>query len=197
MTDTELWRLVDDQRARTAEMFASLARHQWAAPSLCDGWTVREVGAHLTLQSMGLGRTLRVALRHPGTINRVIDASSRSAAARLTTDEIVERLRRLVGVHRPNAFTSVDEALVDAVVHTLDVTEPLGIDAATSDAAVHAVLDRLAGYHRTGRTAVFRPVATDDRRFVASDLSWSWGSGSTVEAPGTTLLLVLSGRRPS
>ena len=197
MDERELWDLIDDLRATTAELFATLPAPQWDTPSLCDGWTVREVAAHLTLQSMGPVRTLRLALRHPGPVNHVIDACARSSAARLTRREIVDRLRALVGVHRPNAFTTVDETLVDAVVHLLDAAEPLGVSVDIDERAKSATLDRLAFYHRTGRTAVFHDVTTAGILFVADDLDWSWGSGRSVAASATELLLVLSGRRRS
>ncbi|ALG86742.1 hypothetical protein ACH46_08885 [Gordonia phthalatica] len=195
MNHTEMWGLIDTQRASAAEIFASLTDDQWSVTSLCDGWSVREVGAHLTLQSMGLGRTVRLALRHPGSINHVIDASARAEAAGLTTREIVDRLGLLVGVHRANPFTTVDDTLVDAVVHTFDATEPLGITVDLPERTALAVLDRLADYHRRGKTAVFHDVHVSGSRFVANDLCWSWGSGATVEATTTDLILTLSGRR--
>lgn len=40
--------LITAERRRVADLLAGLDDEQWAAPSLCDGWTVREVGAHLT-----------------------------------------------------------------------------------------------------------------------------------------------------
>ena len=52
LTATEadaLWAGIDDQRSRTAALLEGLAPEQWDHPSLCDGWTVRHVAAHLTM----------------------------------------------------------------------------------------------------------------------------------------------------
>ena len=43
MTALELAR---DERLAFADFLAGLTPEQWAAPSLCAGWTVRDVAAH-------------------------------------------------------------------------------------------------------------------------------------------------------
>ena len=45
-----VWGAIDDQRTRTADLLEQLTAEQWDHPSLCQGWTVRHVAAHLTLQ---------------------------------------------------------------------------------------------------------------------------------------------------
>src|SRR5687767_11621744 len=37
------------ERTELADMLAGLSPHQWDAPSLCAGWRVREVMAHITM----------------------------------------------------------------------------------------------------------------------------------------------------
>ena len=55
---------IDDQRARTAGLLEGLSTEQWDHPSLCDGWTVRHVAAHLTLQQQ---RSVTVRASSPAT----------------------------------------------------------------------------------------------------------------------------------
>ena len=45
-----VWDAIDGQRARTADLLVQLTAEQWDHPSLCRGWSVRHVAAHLTLQ---------------------------------------------------------------------------------------------------------------------------------------------------
>src|SRR5947208_3217407 len=40
--------MIVDERRRAAELLAGLSAAQLSAPSLCEGWTVHEVAAHLT-----------------------------------------------------------------------------------------------------------------------------------------------------
>jgi len=191
----DIWLMVDRQRASVADLFAGLDDEQWRRQSLCAGWTVRDVGAHLTLQGQPAIKAIGMALRHLGPLNRVIERSAQAAARTLTTDQIVERQRALIGRHVPNAFLTVGEALVDIVVHGLDVAVPLGLDLEIPDETVVATLDRLASYRGTSKAKVFGPVVAD--RFRATDVDWSFGTGDqAVQLPARDLLLTLSGRTP-
>ena len=80
MDSNQLWAAIDDQRRRTADLLATLTDDQWDHPSLCEGWTVRHVAAHLTLQQERVGDALLFMARHPSllrrpTMNRVIHGS--------------------------------------------------------------------------------------------------------------------------
>ena len=48
MNPDRIWSFVDAQRAEIAGLLDTLDDQQWMAPSLCDGWRVRDVAAHLT-----------------------------------------------------------------------------------------------------------------------------------------------------
>ena len=131
-TDTpdQLWAAIDDQRTRTADLLATLTAAQWAEPSLCEGWTVRDVAAHLTLQQETIGSILAFTLRHPGVLsadlNHTIKQSALSLAAELPTDEFIRRIRAMVGSRRHNSFVTPLETLTDALVHSQDIAIPLG-----------------------------------------------------------------------
>src|SRR5690349_21972608 len=49
MTDDELQPLVAAQFLGLAELLDGLPPARWETPSLCEGWRVREVVAHLTM----------------------------------------------------------------------------------------------------------------------------------------------------
>jgi len=71
----------------------------------------------------------------------------------------VRRLERaLIGNHRPNAFVTPNETLVDIVVHGLDVAVPLGIDIEVPDATALRVIELLQGYRGTSKQKVFGPI---------------------------------------
>ncbi len=55
---------VSDERRRLADSVADLTDEQWATPSLCAAWTVRDVIAHLTVTTrLTVPRPLRAAVR--------------------------------------------------------------------------------------------------------------------------------------
>ena len=81
MNDAEVWTVIDVQRGRTADLLEQLSDEEWRQPSLCQGWTVRDVAAHLTLQQIGLRAGMVLAITHPrglGNVNRMINISARS-----------------------------------------------------------------------------------------------------------------------
>ncbi len=48
ITTTDIWPTVHAERAALAADLAGLTDAQWDAPSLCTGWSVRDVLAHLS-----------------------------------------------------------------------------------------------------------------------------------------------------
>ena len=53
MDRDQIWQTIDAQRRNVADLLEDLSENQWRWPSLCAGWTVRDVAAHLTLQQIG------------------------------------------------------------------------------------------------------------------------------------------------
>ena len=56
MGDKRIWGYIDEQRADLADFLDTLTPEQWETPSLCRGWTVRDVAAHVTQSTMSWGR---------------------------------------------------------------------------------------------------------------------------------------------
>ncbi len=62
-----VYRIATANRLLAADMFAALTPGQWRTPSLCAGWTVREVAAHL-LEALETGvGTLKLLVSKPAT----------------------------------------------------------------------------------------------------------------------------------
>src|SRR6478609_1287606 len=99
MDDDEVWAAIDLQRARTADLLDQLSDEEWRQPSLCQGWTVRDVAAHLTLQQIDLGAGMVLAITHPrglGSVNRMIHDCARSRAE-APVDELIAQIRAMIG----------------------------------------------------------------------------------------------------
>ena len=48
MEKTEIWPVIHSEREALATDLGALGQDQWASPSLCSTWTVRDVLAHMT-----------------------------------------------------------------------------------------------------------------------------------------------------
>jgi uncharacterized protein (TIGR03083 family) len=191
-TDTgPVWAAVDDQRRALCAELDGLTEEEWRLPSLCAGWTVRDVAAHLTLQQVGLLEGLGMVARSPGGMDSVIRAAARRRAA-LPTGELVERVRATVGSRRRNVGLTCRETLIDAVVHGQDVTVPLGRPLPVPAEAARLALERV---WQRGRLWPFRARRRSaGLRLVATDTGWTAGDGPEVTGPTLALLLVLTGR---
>ncbi|WP_107773952.1 maleylpyruvate isomerase family mycothiol-dependent enzyme [Nocardioides sediminis] len=193
MNDDELWAAIDVQRLRTVDVLEALTPREWERPSLCAGWTVRDVAAHLTLQQLTLGSALRGALRHPGSVNHVINATARDRAS-LPTDRIVAEIRGTVGSRRHNVGLTPHETLIDIVVHGQDIAVPTGHPLEVPPEVAATAASRVWADRGTRKAKVFTALPSDGLRLAATDTDWSVGEGPEVRGPVLALLLLLTGR---
>lgn len=194
MDDAEVWAAVDRRRRCVAELLSGLGPAQWDTPSLCDGWRIRDVAAHLTMPLLTIRQTALLAIRHPGGTNRLIKEGSIELAGRYDTSELIDRIERLVGHHRAFPGLTCRESLIDAVGHTLDMAVPLGIDVVIPAGEVAEAADRVVASFGTRNAKVFRAMPLRSFRLCATDHAWSTGDGPQVTGTMTDLFLLLTGR---
>jgi uncharacterized protein (TIGR03083 family) len=188
----QVWRVIDAQRTSLADLLEGLSGDQWRQPSLCTGWTVRDVAAHLTLQQLGLGGVIAMMAQWRGSIDRTIHHVACRRAAALPTERIVAEIRGMVGSRRHTVGVTYLEILTDNLVHAQDIAVPLGRrhDMPAEAAAVAA--NRVLAMRWPPPLPSARKVA--GFRLAATDTPWSAGAGPEVRGPMSALLLVCAGR---
>lgn len=161
----------------------------WDAPSLCAGWLARHVVAHVTMPVRLTPQDYGAELAAAGGDFTVLSDTVAARDAALPAADLLGQLRspELHAWEPPGGGTA--GALAHAVIHSLDVTIPLGRPPVAPAEAVTAVLHGLAA--RDG--AVFG-VDLRDVRLEDTDTGWSLGGGTVVRADGGSLLALLSGR---
>jgi uncharacterized protein (TIGR03083 family) len=185
-----VWTAVDAERLSLAALLEDLDDDEWETPSLCTGWRVREVAAHLTQAHASVWAATRGIIRARGDFNRMIDTLARERAATLPAAEYPALLRAMAGSRKKAPGVSALEPLIDLLVHGQDIAIPLGRDRVMPLAAAHLSIERVWPNlfpFRAGRR--FARIA-----FTATDCSWSGGEGTPVEGPISAILLVLTGR---
>lgn len=205
MTSTEadaLWGWIDDQRARTAVVLEGLTPQQWEHPSLCTGWTVRHVAAHLTMQRQRLRDAAEFIARHPHmlrhlTLNATIYHSAVMQAQELTTPELIQRIRDGIGSRRHNAFVTPLETLTDILVHSQDIAIPLGLEMTMEPAPTAVAATRRWESRGTWMASVNHELPLEGYRFSATDVEWTRGHGLEVAGPIGAILLLVTGRSAS
>lgn len=61
MDDSALFEETIRQRTGLVEVLGGLSEAEWDKPSLCAGWRIREVVAHITMPYRHSGRTILIA----------------------------------------------------------------------------------------------------------------------------------------
>ncbi len=178
------------ERAELADFLSQLRPEDWDRESLCAGWRIRDVLAHVvSYEELDKGQLVQRAVKGRFSPDR-INALGVAESVKRGPEELVGFLRAHL---RPTGITAArggGVGLVDAVIHHQDVRRPLR-------AARTIPPERLAFALR------FSVVAPPLRgfwhargvRLVATDVDWSWGRGPEARGPGEAVLMALTGRR--
>ena len=182
--------MITNRRRTLADQLDGLSEVQWATPSPCDAWTVRDVVGHIVMPfTHSTPKVLAGVVRARGNWDRFSERTARQNAQRSTGE--------LVGLLRDNAENpwappggGLIGALTDLTVHSLDIARPCGLDAALDQATAVAVLDNLV------QPKALKAFGVDlsGLRLEATDMAWSHGNGKTVEATAVDLILAITGR---
>jgi uncharacterized protein (TIGR03083 family) len=187
----ELRAAVRAERSDLARLLAGLEPRLWDAPTLCDGWRVREVVAHITVPfRSSLAGTLAELVKARGNVNRMADRRARRDAAALTPAALVETLRDNAGHPWTPPGGGPHGALSHDVIHGLDITVALDLPRRVPPERVGLVLAGLRP-----RNVAFFGADLDGIALQATDLDWSYGTEAPLRAAAQDLLLVLCGRR--
>ena len=179
------------ERTELADVLDGLSAEQWDAPSLCEGWRVREVMAHITMAfRYSLPQVLLGMVRARGSFHRMADRAARRDAAVLTSAELAQCLRDNVNhAWKPPGGGYVG-ALSHDLIHGLDITVALGLDRQPPPERVAMVLGSL-----NANQVSYFGVDLDGVKLQANDLDWSYGEGQPLTGRAQDLLLVVCGRK--
>jgi uncharacterized protein (TIGR03083 family) len=193
---SDLSQLVRTERLALIEFLETIGPHEWATPSLCGEWTVQDVAAHLAWAPVLNPLRLMVPLAKSGfRINKASAEMTKSWALR-GPEEIVAQLRSNVAAGAKPPGVPEIAALVDAVIHAIDIRRPLNSQRAIPAEAFAEV----AGFSIGAKWPMTVSVGGSARKrlngvqLVAEDYDWSYGQGAEVRATGDAVLRILNGR---
>jgi uncharacterized protein (TIGR03083 family) len=191
MRHDEVWRHIHAERSALAETLNGLDDAQWQHDSLCTGWTVKDVAAHvISTPAIGWREIGSMGLRNLGRgYNQIIFHEVKRMGQRPVEDILADYETYAGSTHHVPTTTSI-EPLVDALVHHQDIVRPLGIRHRMAPDAAAVAADRVRKLSfLMGSTRLVRSV-----RMVATDADWVRGRGPTIEGPMQELLMLCSGR---
>jgi uncharacterized protein (TIGR03083 family) len=191
MAADDLMPLIAAERRAFGGVLAALPDAAWDAPSLCDGWRVREVVAHMTMPfRFSPPRFVGELLRSRGNFTRMADRVARRDA-RAPIGTLLDGWRTNVDTRWKPPGGGFEGALTHDVVHGLDITVALGIEHPVSERALRIVLDNAT----SPRSLQHFGRDLTGTRLEADDLDWSFGDGEPLRGAARHLLMVLVDRR--
>ena len=186
----DVWPAVLAERAALITFLEKLEDEQWDEPSLCPGWSVHDVVAHV----INTAKTTRLNFVTTFIAARFdFDRQNAKGVARergATPAETLERLRAVEG-RTTTPPASLDTRLVEAVIHGEDIRRPLGVQGDYPAAAIEQALR-----YQVKTTVSFGggKEHAAGLKLVADDADFAIGDGPEVTGPALALLLAVSGR---
>ncbi|GAB3608743.1 maleylpyruvate isomerase family mycothiol-dependent enzyme [Humibacter ginsengiterrae] len=184
-----------------AGILEGLEPDEWGSQSLCDRWTVRDVTGHIVWRvgssySEMISTVLPMLTLSGMSLDSLTEAVSRQEAEATSPDELVRRLRRIAALRLAGLGRTGMTDLVETVVHTYDIVQPLGIPIEVEPDATRRIALRglmLASGDRREVVATHTLYATDAGWAIGPGRS---GKGRIIEGSAQGIVLYLFGRRP-
>lgn len=190
VNDADLQPAVAATYLALADVLAELSDASWDMPSLCEGWRVREVVAHVTMPARLTPAQFGAEMAESGGDFAKLSERVARRDATLPRQSLLSDLRgEALHTWAPPVGGHAG-ALNHAVIHGLDITTALDRPRSCADPVMGRVLDDLTA---GGMHAHF-DVDLDGLRLTADDLPWSYGSGSPISSTAADLALLVCGR---
>jgi uncharacterized protein (TIGR03083 family) len=185
----DIWPVVHAERRALAADLADLTEEQWRTPSLCAGWSVLDVLAHMVSTA-----TLTPPAFVAGQVGSGL-SFGRFTSRRIAAERAGGPAATLAAFRSVETSTSAPPGpttswLGETLVHAEDIRRALGIRHGYPVDAVRQVAEFYAGSN----------VLIGGRRRVegvtlqATDTDWSHGSGPVASGPVLALMLATTGR---
>jgi len=188
----DIRKMIAAERGALAAVLADLPPARWDSPTLCDGWRVREVVAHITMPFRYPGPRFMLELaRSRGRFSVMSDRVARRDAGLLSPTELTAALRDNVQHPWKPPGGGYLGALNHDVIHGLDITVALGIDRRIPADTMHELMANIT----TAKALRYFGVDLTGISLQATDLDWTYGSGAPLLGSAQDLALVLCGRK--
>jgi uncharacterized protein (TIGR03083 family) len=187
----DTWQMISAERASLADALAGLPEDAWDRPSLCDGWTVRQVAGHLIATAEMTPPRFFLKMLGSGFNFQSMAAKDIAAVTTgRTASDLVTRYRSRVDARSapPGPATSW---LGETIVHGEDIFRALGTYRDHPTAHLVAVAD----FYKGSNLLIGAKNRIDGVTLRATDAEWRHGSGPEASGPMVALVLAMTGRK--
>jgi uncharacterized protein (TIGR03083 family) len=190
MKSDGIWKHIHAERAQLAETLSGLSAEQWASPSWCRGWAVRDTVGHV----VGAAEQTPANF-YKGDARRRLQVPCLQRAGCQTSGRPQPRR-----AHSSAAGADIDDQspacpvmamLGEVVVHGEDIRRPLGLVHRSREAALVALADSW----KKSNLLIGAKRRVAGLRLRATDANWVHGDGPEVTGPLSSLVLAMTGRK--
>jgi len=187
---SDVWPTIHAERKALAADLDGLAKEQWDTPSLCDGWSVRDVVAHMTAATKLSAPKFFTKLVGSGfSFERVQNKGIAAERGSSPADTLARFKAQIDSKGRPPG--PVETILGETIVHAEDIRRPLGEGHAYPTDAVVAVAD----FFKKSNLIIGSKKRIAGLTLQATDVDWRHGDGPVVEGPVLDLVVAMTGRK--
>jgi uncharacterized protein (TIGR03083 family) len=184
------WPLIRAERVALIADLEALTDVQWSTASLCAGWTVRDVLAHMTMTAKMtpvrfVGKLAGSGFRFNAMTARGV-ADEQGATPADTLAGFKAQLDHTTAPPGP-----LDAMVAEIVIHGQDIRRPLGIAHTYEPEALTIVGD----FVTRGNLLLGGKRRSSGLTLTATDVDWSRGAGPEVRGPLPSIIVALTGRK--
>jgi uncharacterized protein (TIGR03083 family) len=187
----DAWQMIEAERAGLVDALAALPDAAWAEPSLCPGWSVRDVVGHMTATASLTPPRFMVALLASGfQFNAMSAKAIKETTAGRSNAELLELFRSRVRARTAPPGPTVSW-LGETIVHGEDIFRALG---GYRDHPIDRVL-AVADFYKGSNLLIGAKRRIGGLTLAATDADWRHGEGPLVSGPAIALVLAMTGRK--
>jgi uncharacterized protein (TIGR03083 family) len=186
----DTWPTVHAERKALAADLRELSTEDWARPSLCGDWTVRDVLAHMTSAAkltppVFFGRMIGSGF----SFDKVQEKGVAAQRGDTPADTLANFESVLTSVKHPPGPNQT--WLGETIVHSEDIRRALGIKHKYPTDALVTVAD----FYKGSNLLIGSKRRIFGLTLLATDAEWSHGTGPEVAGPILSLVMAMTGRK--
>jgi uncharacterized protein (TIGR03083 family) len=186
----DIWPTVHAERKALADDLRNLGTEEWARPSLCGDWTVRDVLAHMASGAKltppaFFGKMIGSGFSFDKVQEKGVAANRGVAPA----DTLANFESVVTSVKHPPGPTQT--WLGETIVHSEDIRRALGIQHKYPTDAVVTV----AEFYKGSNLLIGAKRRIAGLTLHATDADWTTGTGPEVSGPIVSLVMAMTGRK--
>jgi uncharacterized protein (TIGR03083 family) len=187
----DTWTMIGAERTSLVDALAALPDADWDKPSLCTGWTVRDVVGHLIATAEMTPPKFFAKLAGSGfNFQKMTRKEIEQITAGASSADLLARFRTRVPARTAPPGPAVSW-LGETIVHGEDVFRALG--GYREHPVEHLVA--VADFYKTSNLLIGAKNRVSGVTLRATDTDWSHGSGPQASGPMVALVLAMTGRK--